>query len=139
MEGFIKTHPETRILPGALYLIGESYTREDRPRDAKGYFERVVLCWTESDASNPAGVRLAELRGDSSVFKQARQMFESGQYIHAHSLFRALTFSPDREISGRANLAPAYCCCNMNRGEEASNLFWNWLDTHCDSPESPEA
>lgn len=138
IEEFLGGHGDTRVLADLLHMEGESLLREEKPEEAGDFYYRAALIWPESNASMRAGTRIVEIYGPDAVFERASELFESRRYTGAYLLFKALTFNVDDAVRDRGTLLLAYCSFYMNRLEEASNLFLQWLNTNFESPESAE-
>ncbi|MFZ2447763.1 MAG: 6-pyruvoyl-tetrahydropterin synthase-related protein [Syntrophobacteraceae bacterium] len=139
IEDFLGKHPDTRVMPECYYLVGESFLREGDAEAAAGFYYGAALAWPDNTASRQAGIRLTEILGRDAVYQDASQYFESGKYLPAYSLYRALISHADEEVRDPSILALAYCCLYLNRWEEASGFFTQWLGAHFDSPEAAEA
>lgn len=138
LEAHLATHPDSRILAESLLIIGEIHMQEGETEEAEEYFRQAVLTWPEVSGGRRAGEHLAEIIGADTLFDEARYQFESGNYLHAYSLLRSLIFLPDDEIRDKSVLWLGYCCFHLNRWEEASNLFMQWINNHFDDPRSPD-
>ncbi len=139
LEEYLRSNPDTRFLAEVLAFQGEACFNQGQTAEAEKYFLRAVQVWPFSDATRHAGLRLAEIAGPENLLRQAKDLIQSGKLTTAYTLLWALNFSSNPDIRGQAALSLAYCCCYMNRWQEASNLFLQWLSTHFDDPESIEA
>ncbi|MHC1726578.1 MAG: 6-pyruvoyl-tetrahydropterin synthase-related protein [Syntrophobacteraceae bacterium] len=139
LSEFLKDNPDNRIQAESLLFIGEASLNMAEDSEADRYFRQVLLCWPESGATRSAGLHLARMHGAKPLLDSADGLFSSGRYIEAYTILRSLLFSQEPETRGRSMLLLAYCCYHMNRWEEASNLFSQWLGDHFDDPESLEA
>ncbi len=135
---YLRDHSDTRVQSDLLYLAGESLLREEKAEDAGDLYYQASLIWPESNISMQAGTRLIEIFGSDAVFERASELFESGGYTGAYLLFKALSLSQDEAARDKGILFLAYSSFYMNRWEEASNLFLEWLNANFESPDSGE-
>ncbi len=135
---YIEDHPDTRVLTDLLYLAGESLLREEKAGEAGDLYYQATLIWPESNTSMQAGTRLVEVFGPDAIFERASEFYQAGGYTAAYLLFKALSLSQDEAARERGTLFLAYTSFYMNRWEEASNLFLEWLNANLESPDSGE-
>lgn len=138
LETFLETHPDTRIFAESLLILGEIHLKAGETDVAEWYFRQAVLTWPEAAAGRRAGEHLAELLGVDALFDEARGYYESGNHLQAYSLLRVLIFLPESGAGEEAVLWLGYCCFYLDRWEEASNLFLQWLNKHFDDPGSED-
>ena len=138
MGNFLQANPDSRIYADALVYLGEASLGIGDSENAERYFQKAILSWPEKDVTRQAGLRLAEIQGPDIALQNAESLLASGQYLQAYILLHALTFHTDVGIRARSTLCLAYCCYELGRWEEASNLFMQWLNDHFDAPESPD-
>jgi tetratricopeptide (TPR) repeat protein len=139
LEDFLESHPDSRVLPDARFMLAEAGLNLGEEGKAKELLWGSLLYWPASNAGSRAGLRLAEILGPEAVLRAGRESFDSEKYLEAYCIFKALTFHSNDEIKSESSLALAYCCYRLNRWEEASSLFLQWLSTHFESPESEDA
>lgn len=139
LDDFLKTHPETRVYSEILVMMANARLNAGNIEGVEKLFRMAARSWPETIAGRGAVLRLAEMRGAPSVLNEAEDLFRSGDYPDAYLLFRGLSLARDETIRDRSILALAYCCFCMNRWEEASNLFLQWLSGHFESTGSVEA
>jgi tol-pal system protein YbgF len=73
LQELVRTHPESELVPDALYFIGQSYA-SSAPDSASTYYQRVVQDHPKSPRA-PAALYnlglLAERRKDAAAAKEA--------------------------------------------------------------------
>ncbi len=136
LEQFLEKNPDNRIYAEALTWMGEASLNNGRKEEAERFFRQALLCWPESEATRRAGLRLAEITGADALLDTAKALLASGKYLDAYNIYRALSFSPDKQIQNKSVFSLAYCSFYMNRSQEASNLFLQWLNDNFEAPES---
>lgn len=136
---FLRDNPDSRIRAESFLFLGEASLHMGETTEADGYFRQALLQWPESGATRNAGLHLAGMHGTRALLASAEALVSSGKYLEAYTLLRSLFFSSDPEARGGSTLLLAYCCYYLNRWEEASNMFLQWLGDHLDDPESAEA
>jgi tetratricopeptide (TPR) repeat protein len=139
LEDFLKSHPDSRVLPDTLFLLGDAYLNLGEGDKAREFLWRSILTWPESNAGIQAGLRLADILGPEVVLQEGVSAFNSEKYLEAYTIFKALTFHSDEEVRSESILSLAYCCYRLNRCDEASTQFLQWLSSHFESPESEDA
>ena len=107
-----------------------------KKEDAERFFRQALFSWPENDATRQAGVRLAECSAAAPLLEEAKDLLTSGKYLEACNIYGALALSPDKKIRDEGVLSLAYCYFYMNRFQEASNLFTQWLNDNLEAPES---
>ncbi|MGO9555949.1 MAG: 6-pyruvoyl-tetrahydropterin synthase-related protein [Syntrophobacteraceae bacterium] len=138
LEEFLEKNPDSRIYAEGLILMGEASLRMGRTEDAKRFFRQALFSWPQSDATKQAGLRLAEMIGADALLETAKGLLASGRYLEAYNICGALALSPDTKIRDESVLCLAHCSFYMNRSEEASNLFLQWLKDNFEAPESAQ-
>ncbi len=135
-EKFLKNNPDSRIYADGLTWMGEASLNMDRKEDAERFFRQALFSWPESNATNQAGLRLAEMIGADALLDTAKELFASGRYLEAYNIYRALVLSRDKKTAEQSVIGLACCSFYMNRWQEASDLFVQWLNDNFDAPES---
>lgn len=74
--------------------------------------------------------------GADALLDTAKELFASGRYLEAYNIYRALVLSRDKKTAERSVIGLACCSFYMNRWQEASDLFVQWLNDNFDAPES---
>ncbi|SPJ13887.1 hypothetical protein SBDP2_1170009 [Syntrophobacter sp. SbD2] len=139
LEEFLEKNPDSRIYAEGLTLMGEASFNMGRTEDAKRFFRQALFSWPQSDVTKQAGLRLAEMIGADALLETAKGLLASGRYLEACNICGALALSTDRKVRDKSVLCLAYCSFYMNRSEEASNLFLQWLnDNNFEAPESAQ-
>ncbi len=128
LEEFLKKNPDSRIYAECLTWMGEASLNMGQKEDAERFFRQALFSWPESNATKQAGIRLAEMIGADALIETAKGLLASGRYLEAYNIYGALALSPDKEIRDQSVLSLAYCSFYMNRSQEASNLFLQWLN-----------
>jgi TolA-binding protein len=139
LEDFLKSHPDSRVLPDTRFLLGDAYLNQGEGDKAREFLWDAILTWPESNAGIQAGLRLADILGPEVLLEEGTSAFDSGKYLEAYTIFKALTFHPNEEVRSEATLSFAYCCYRLNRFDEAATQFLQWLSSHFDAPESEDA
>ena len=116
--------------------MGEACLNMGQREDAERFFRQALFSWPESNATNKAGVHLAEMVGADALFEDAKRLLASGKYLEAYNIYRGIAFSPDKKTADESVLSLAYCSFHMNRFQEASDLFIQWLNDNFEAPES---
>jgi tol-pal system protein YbgF len=73
LQELVRTHPESELVPDALYFIGQSYA-SSAPDSASSYYQQVVQSHPKSSRAAAALYNLgllAERRKDSAAAKEA--------------------------------------------------------------------
>ena len=138
LEEFLEKNPDNRIYAEGLTLMGEACLNMGQKEDAERFFRQALFSWPESNATKQAGIRLAEMIGADALLDTAKELLASGRYLAAHNIYGALTLSPDKKIRDQSVLSLAYCSFYMNRSQDASNLFLQWLNDNFEAPESAQ-
>jgi tetratricopeptide (TPR) repeat protein len=138
LEEFLEKNPDNRIYAECLTLMGEASLNMGQKEDAERFFRQALFSWPENNATKQAGMRLAEMIGADALLKTAKGLLASGRYLDAYNIYGALALSPDKKIKDQSVLALAYCSFYMNRSQEASNLFLQWLNDNFEAPESAQ-
>ncbi len=138
LQEFLEKNPDSRIYADGLTWIGEAYLNTGHKEDAERFFRQALFSWPEGNATKQAGLRLAEMIGADALLDTAKGLLASAGYLGAYNIYSALTLSPDKKIRDQSVLSLAYCSFYMNRSEEASNLFLQWLSDNFEAPESPQ-
>jgi tetratricopeptide (TPR) repeat protein len=139
LEEFLEKNPDSRIYAEGFTLMGEASLRMGQREDAEKFFRQALFSWPESDAARQAGLRLAEMIGADSLIETAKALNVSGRYLEAYNIYGALALSPDKKLRDESVLSLAYCSFYMNRSQEASDLFLQWLnDNNFEAPESAQ-
>jgi tetratricopeptide (TPR) repeat protein len=138
LEEFLAKNPDSRIYAEGFTLMGGASLRMGQREDAEKSFRQALFSWPESDATRQAGLRLAEMIGADSLLETAKALTVSGRYLEAYNIYGALALSPDRKIRAESVLSLAYCSFYMNRSQEASDLFLQWLNDNFEAPESAQ-
>ncbi len=136
LDEFLRENPDSRIYAEGSVLMGDASLRMGQTEDAERFFRQALFSWPQSDATKQAGLHLAEMVGADALLKTADGLLASGRYLEASNICGALVLSPDRKIRDQSVLCLAYCSLYMNRSEEASNLFLQWLNGNFEAPES---
>jgi tetratricopeptide (TPR) repeat protein len=136
LHDFQENNPDNRIYATSLTWMGEACLNMDRREDAERFFRQALLSWPPNSATQQAGLHLAEMVGADAIFDEAKGLLASGSYREAYSFYRALAFSADKKTADKSILSLAYCSFYINRFQEASNLFLQWLNDNLDAPES---
>jgi hypothetical protein len=139
LEEFLEINPDSRIYAEGLTLMGEASLNLGQKEDAERLFRQALFCWPENNATKQAGLRLAEMIGADALIEEAKGLFASARYLEAYNIYGALALSPDKRVRDESVLSLAYCSFYMNRTQEASNLFLQWLnDDNFEAPESAQ-
>jgi len=138
LEEFLEKNPDSRIYAEGLTLMGKASFNMGRTEDAKRFFRQALFSWPQSEATKQAGLRLAEMIGADALLETAKGLLASGRYLEACNICGALALSPDTKIRDESVLCLAHCSFYMNRSEEASNLFLQWLKDNFEAPESAQ-
>ena len=138
LEEFLEKNPDSRIYAEGITLMGEASFNMGQREDAERFFRQALFSWPESDATKQAGLRLAEMIGADALLETAKGLLASGRYLEAYNIYGALALSPDRKIRDESVLSLAYCSFYMNRSQEASDLFLQWLNDNFEAPESAQ-
>ncbi len=134
---FLEKNPDSRIYAEGFTWMGEACLNMGQKQDAERFFRRALFSWPEGNATKQSGLRLAEMIGADTLLDTAKGLLASGRYLGAYNIYRALALSPDKKIRDQSVLSLAYCSFYMNRTEEASDLFIQWLNDNFEAPESP--
>jgi TolA-binding protein len=138
LEEFMEKNPDNRIYAECLTWMGESCLNTGQKEDAENFLRQALFSWPENNAAKQAGLHLAEIIGADALLETAKGLLASGRYLEAYNIYGALALSPDKKIQDESVLALAYCSFYMNRSEEASNLFIQWLNDNFEAPESAQ-
>jgi tetratricopeptide (TPR) repeat protein len=138
LEGFLEKNPDSRIYVEGLTWMGEASLNMGQKEDAESFFRRALFSWPESNATKQAGMRLEEMIGAAPLLEEAKGLLTSGRYLEAYNIYAALALSQDKKIRDQSVLSLAYCSFYMNRSQEASNLFLQWLNDNFEAPESAQ-
>lgn len=139
LEEFLEKNPDSRIYAESLTLMGEASLNMGQKEDAERFFRQALFSWPEGNAGKKAGLCLTEMIGADALLQTARGLLASGRYLDAYNIYGALASSPDKKIRDQSVLSLAYCSFYMNRSQEASNLFLQWLnDNNLEAPESAQ-
>jgi tetratricopeptide (TPR) repeat protein len=138
LEEFLEKNPDSRIYAEGLALMGEASFKMGQGEDAERFFRQALFSWPESDATRQAGLRLAEMIGADALLETAKGLLASGRYLEAYNIYGALALFPDKKLRDESVLSLAYCSFYMNRSEEASNFFLQWLNDNLEAPESAQ-
>ena len=136
VENFLKSHPDSRVVPDTRLLLAEACLNLGEEDKARELMWSSLLSWPAGNAGMRAGLRLAEILGPGAVLAKGKAAFDSGRYLQAYAVFKSLTLHSNEEIKSESTLFLAYCCYRLNRWEDASVLFLQWLNGHFESPES---
>src|SRR5208337_563319 len=138
LEEFMEKNPDNRIYAEGLTWMGEACLNTGQKEDAERFLRLALFSWPESNAAKQAGLHLAEMIGADALLETAKGLLASGRYLEAYNIYGALALSPDKKIQDESVLALAHCSFYMNRSEEASNLFIQWLNDNFEAPESAQ-
>ncbi len=138
LEQFLEKNPDSRIYAEGFTLMGEASFNMGQREDAERFFRQALFSWPESNATKQAGLRLAEMIGADALLKTAKGFLASGKYLEAYNICGALALFPDKKLSDESVLSLAYCSFYMNRSQEASNFFLQWLNGNYEAPESAQ-
>ncbi|MGA2402392.1 MAG: 6-pyruvoyl-tetrahydropterin synthase-related protein [Syntrophobacteraceae bacterium] len=136
LEPFLKENPDNRIYAESLTWMGEACLNMGQREDAERFFRHALSSWPENGATREAGAHLAEMAGADALFEDAKKLIASGKYPEAYNIYRGIAFSPDKKTADESVLSLAYCSFHMNRFQEASDLFIQWLNNNFEAPES---
>ncbi len=136
LEDFLRDNPDTRVYAESLMWLGKTSVEMGRQDEAEGFFRRALFSWPPNNATKQAGLSLVEMIGTAPLLKEAKGFLESGKYLEAYSIYGALALSGDKNVRDESVLSLAYCSFDMNRTQEASDLFLQWLNNNFEAPES---
>ncbi len=136
LERYLEDNPDSRMYPQALFRLGEASLAAGGNDDAERFFRQALFTWPPNEATKAAGLRLEGLLGARPLMETAQELFASGKYLQAYSLYEALALSPDQNTRDATVLSLAYCALRLNRPREASDLFLKWLGPNFDRPQS---
>ncbi len=97
---YLQKYPGGRLVPEALFRVGECYMKQNQLKQAAGYYEEVVSRYPASDGAPSAAYRLGAMRFNDSKFLEAAKFF---------------AFSEAKTRNAQVRLASAY---NKSRGYE---------------------
>ena len=136
LERYLADNPDTRMYAQALFWLGEASLETGRQDDAQRFFRKALFTWPPNSDVKLAGLSLAKIVGAGPLIKTAQELFSSGEYLRAYNIYAALTLSPDEKTRKACILPLAYCAFYLNRQEEASDLFVEWLADNFNGPQS---
>jgi len=136
LEKFLEDNPDNRIYAEGLAWMGKASLNMGQKEDAERFFRQALASWPDNNATRQAGLHLAEMTGADALLEDAKELLASGDYIRAYNIYRALALSADKKTAREGIICLAYCSFYMNRWQEASDLFVQWLNDNFDTPES---
>ncbi len=136
LERYLEENPDTRMHAQALYWLGEASLHTGRPDDARRFFREALFSWPPDEAVKQAGLSLAKITGARPLIETAKELFSSGKYLEAYNIYAALTLFPDEKTRQQSILPLGYCAFRLNRLQEASDLFVQWLSSNFDAEQA---
>ncbi len=138
LERYIRDNPDSRMYAQALFWLGQANYATGRQEDGERFFLRALFTWPPNEAVNAAGLWLAKIVGPQVLFKTAKDLFTSREYLEAYNIYCALTFYPDETTRQKSILALAYCDRRLNRLQEGCDLLMRWLGPNYNAAESEQ-